>query len=138
MSFILDTDVLSALRRPDRNPQAFAWIRPIDPAALYLSVITLGEIRRGVEARRSVDPTSAGALELWLHQTEVEFADHILAVDRSVSDVWGRITTAERHHVADALIAATAIVNKLTVVTRNVRHFRKHPVRLLNPFEASP
>ena len=138
MTFILDTDVLSALRRPDRNRMAQAWLAQQSPTDVYLSVLTLGEIRRGVEKRLRVDPAAAAVIDAWLSQIKLFYRNRILPIDDAVSEMWGRITVTNPHNLSDALIAATALVRGFSVVTRNVAHFADRGVAIINPFEQAP
>ena len=134
MSFLIDTDVLSALRRPDRNASVRAWLEANADQEMFLSVITIGEIRRGIELKRSRDARGALALETWLDELKLAYRHHILAVDTEIAETWGRLTSAKPQHATDALIAATALVRELTVVTRNRRHFAGFPVPVIDPF----
>jgi predicted nucleic acid-binding protein len=99
----------------------------VEPEELYLSVITLGEIRRGIELHRSKDPKAAGALERWLLGLEAYYAERILPISAAVADRWGRLAPHQPLPVSDGLIAALGLEHKLTVVTRNVTN-------VLNPF----
>ena len=103
-------------------------------SALFLSVLVLGEIRQGIEQKRKRDAQSAHILELWLNGLETTFADRLLAIDSSVADAWGRLNALRPMPVADGLLAATALVHGLTLVTRNTDDFAKTRVSLLNPF----
>ncbi len=103
---------------------------------LYLSVVTVGELRRGVELiRHRGDKAQATRLESWLTRVLKEFGNHILAIDEEIGQVWGRLRVPRHEHALDKLIAATALIHDLTVVTRNVDDFVGTGVRLLNPFE---
>lgn len=133
MSYLIDTDVVSGLRRPEKNHVIRNWFEANADRELYISVITLGELRRGVEMRRGRDEAHAALLEVWLEELKSSYRNQILPVETAVADVWGRLTAAHNQHPADALIAATALVHGLTVVTRNVRHFTAFPVRVLSP-----
>lgn len=132
--FLVDTDVLSALRRGERHPAAARWLAAQRSSDLYLSVVTIGEIERGIERQRTRDPAFARALSDWLDRVLAWYRDRILQVDLPAAQRWGRLTAALGHESADLLIAATALEHGLTVVTRNVRHFEPTGVPLLNPF----
>ena len=107
--------------------------------ALYLSVVTIGELRRGVELiRHRGDEPQAVLLEHWMHTILREYEDQILAFDADAAQVWGRLRVPHPEHELDKQIAAIALVHDLTVVTRNVRHFRASGVKLLNPFGDQP
>ena len=134
VSFLIDTDVVSALRRPDKNPSVRKWLESNREQLIYLSVITIGELRRGIEMRRARELAAAALLEAWLEELKSTYDSHILPVGTSVAEAWGRLTATQRQNPADAMIAATALVHDLTVVTRNVRHFAGMSVRVLDPF----
>jgi toxin FitB len=107
-----------------------------DGAALYVSVVTIGELRQGVERiRHRGDAPQARRLERWLTQVTTQFADHILPLDEDVAQVWGRLRVPNPENPLDKQIAATALMHDLVVVTRSVAHFAPTGVRLLNPFE---
>jgi predicted nucleic acid-binding protein len=132
--FLLDTDILSALRRRDRHPEAVAWLETQRTVNLHLSVVTIGEIERGVAQQERRDPSFAGELARWLDLVLAWYGDRILMVDIPTARRWGRLSAALGHAGADLLIAATALEHGLTVVTRNVRHFEPTGVDVLNPF----
>ena len=132
--FLLDTDILSALRRRDRHPEAVAWLETQRTVNLHLSVVTIGEIERGVAQQERRDPSFAGELARWLDLVLAWYGDRILMVDIPTARRWGRLSAALGHAGADLLIAATALEHGLIVVTRNVRHFEPTGVEVLNPF----
>ncbi len=132
--FLLDTDVVSLLRRPDRHPAPARWLQAQRPADVFISVVTLAEMERGLAQQRRRDPAFAGDLAAWMDQTTVSFSDRIIGVDSAAARLWGRMSGDIGHFNVDLLIAATALVHGLTVVTRNVRHFEPTGVRVLNPF----
>ena len=131
--FLIDTDVLSALRKPERNPAIVRWIRAQRTADLHVSVVTVGEIERGVASQWRRDPAFARVLAAWLDTVISLYSERILPIDLSVARRWGRLSEAVGHEGADLLIAATAIENGLTVVTRNVRHFEPTGVPAVDP-----
>lgn len=131
--YLIDTDILSALRRPDRNAEIVGWISGQRAADLYLSVVTVGEIERGIARERQRNPGFADRLGAWLDNLVRLYADRILPVDTSVARRWGRLTREHRDDSADLLIAATALEHGLTVVTRDVRHFEPAGVAVLDP-----
>ena len=133
--FLLDTDVLSTLRRRERNPEAVRWLESQRTADLYLSVVTVGEIERGIAQQQRHDPSFAQELALWLDRVLAWYGDRILPVDAATARRWGQLSAALGHEGADLLIAATALEHGLTVVTRNARHFQPTGVPVLNPFE---
>jgi len=134
MAYLLDTCIISELRKPACNPGVAAWISGIEADEAYLSVITLGEIRRGIELHRAKDAKAAGALERWLLGLETHYAERILPIDAAVADQWGRLSLTQPLPVSDGLIAATGLEHKLTVVTRNVPGFQHSGVITFNPF----
>jgi len=134
MAYLLDTCIISELRRPRCNRGVADWMANIDPAEAFLSVITLGEIRRGIELLRSRDPRSSAALERWLLGLESHYAARILPITEAVADLWGRLSLNQPLPVSDGLIAATALERKLVLVTRNVADFQRSGVSILDPF----
>lgn len=134
MAYLLDTCVISELRRAECNPGVATWMSRIEPDEVFLSVITLGEIRRGIELHRSKDPKAAGALERWLLGLESHYGERILPISAAVADCWGRLSLHQPLPVSDGLIAATGLEYKLTVVTRNTADFLRSGVNTLNPF----
>lgn len=136
MNYLIDTNVISEIRKRDRcDPRVAAWYSSLDDEAIYLSVLVLGEIRRGIERVRPTDPAQARALEAWLNQVNRSFADRILPVDHAVADAWGRMSAARPLSTVDALLAATAKVNGMTLVTRNSADVRGLDISVLNPFD---
>jgi predicted nucleic acid-binding protein len=136
MSYLLDTCVLSELRKPRANPGVVAWMEGVQPDEVFLSVLTLGEIRRGIELRRGKDPAAARALERWLNGLEAHHSDRILPITTAIADRWGRLSLKQPLPVTDGLITATALEHKLTVVTRNTDAFLRSGVNILDPFAA--
>jgi hypothetical protein len=134
MSYLLDTCIISELRKAHCNPGVASWMTGIEPDEAFLSVITLGEIRKGIELLRPKDPKTAGALERWLVGLDSHYGERVLPVSAAVADRWGRISPAQPLPVSDGLIAATGLEHKLTVVTRNVSDFQRSGVGTLNPF----
>lgn len=136
MSYLIDTNVLSELRKRERcDANVAAWYASTRADELFLSVLVLGEIRRGAEKLRQRDPAQANSLERWLFLAIDQFANRIYHVDRWVAEEWGRIDARSRVSPIDGLLAATAKINRLTLVTRNVKHVARTGVRYLNPFE---
>ena len=132
--YILDTNVISAVRRPDRAPQVAAWLRSKPEDELFLSVITLGEIERGIQRERRRDPIFAGDLQAWLDRTVTLFSDRILPFSAVDAVIWGRLSAEIGHSGADLMIAATGLAHNATVVTGNADDFRPTGVAVENPF----
>ncbi len=132
--YLLDTDVLSALRRRERDPAVARWLEAQRTTDLYLSVVTVGEVERGIERQRRRDPAFAEALAAWLDRVLAWYGDRVLGVDLPTARRWGQLSGALGHEGADLLIAATALEHGLTVVTGNTRHFAPTGVAVLNPF----
>lgn len=135
MAFLLDTNVVSELRRGDvANAGVSRWFDGQSPRELFLSVLTVGEIRQGIEHLRVKDRPQAARLDRWVTGLVQFYEDRLVFVDGDIAEEWGRLRATTSVPVVDALIAATARVHDLTLVTRNVRDFSKTRVRLLNPF----
>ena len=132
--FLLDTDVLSALRRRERQPAVTRWLEAQQTLDLYLSVISVGEITRGIVQQERRNPAFARDLTVWLAQLLTWCGDQVLGIDLATARRWGRLSGSLGHDSADLMIAATALEHGLTVVTRNVRHFEPTGVQVLNPF----
>jgi len=137
VSFLLDTNAVSEIRR-GRDPNVRAWAGAVSDVELHLSVLTLGEIRTGIDRLRDRDRAQADVFATWLGELRTRFAERILPVDARVADQWGRLNAAASRPTVDSLIAATAHVHELTVVTRNTNDFADCGVPLLNPWEYAP
>ena len=134
--YLLDTNIVSELRKPRPHGGVLAWISAVEDAQLHLSVVTLGEIQAGIEITRGQDPAKAAEIEAWLEQVAASYA--VLPMDAAAFRVWARLMHRRSDTVVeDAMIAATALVHDLTVVTRNTRDFKPFGVRLLDPFKAA-
>jgi predicted nucleic acid-binding protein len=132
--FLLDTNIVSELRKPKPHGAVLAWIENVADADLYLSAVTLGEIQAGIEITRGQDPNKAAEIEAWANQVAATF--NVLPMDAATFRVWAKLMHKQSDTIyEDAMIAACAAVHKLTVVTRNVRDFASFGVPLLNPFE---
>lgn len=132
--FLLDTNIVSELRKPKPHRGAMAWVSAQGGTSLYLSAMTIAEIQRGVEMTREQDSEKAHQIEAWLEQ--LMFTGQVLAMDAAVCREWARLMHGRSDTlVEDAFIAATARVHRLVVVTRNVRDFKTLGVDTLNPFE---
>lgn len=132
---LLDTVALSELMKSRPNPRVLTWLSRQDPSAVFISVVTLGEIERGIERQRREDPVFARRLDSWRDGVIEEFGERVLPVTTEISLLWGRLGGQRGHLNIDLLIAATAIEHDLAVVTRNVRHFEGTGAKVLNPFD---
>jgi predicted nucleic acid-binding protein len=130
---ILDTNVIYELRRPERRPDVSSWIRRQREEDLFLSVVTVGEIERGIALKEAGDRTFAAELRLWLERTTSIFADRILPFGSAEARIWGRLSARLGHDGADLLIAATALSSGATVVTENVSDFEPTGVQVECP-----
>lgn len=136
--YLLDTVVLSELRKRRRNAHMVSWIGEVTQSDLFLSTVTIAEIELGIERQRSADPEFAADLASWLDATLRTYDERILPVTVAVARRWGRLAAKIGNRELDLAIAATALEHGLTVVTRNVSHFAATGVPILNPFEPAP
>ncbi|PST19626.1 VapC toxin family PIN domain ribonuclease [Rhizobium sp. JAB6] len=134
--YLVDTNVVSEIRRG--NSQAITWLRSVDPSTIYLSVITLGEIMRGIALKRKSDPRTATHLEEWLRKLRHDHRNRILPITDQIAVEWGRIAAQRPRGDADGIIAATAIVHDLIVVTRNIGDFDDTGALIVNPWDQAP
>jgi hypothetical protein len=134
--FLLDTVTLSELRRTRRNPSVVAWMERQRTTDLFLSVVSIGEIERGIARQRAADPSFADALAAWLDRVLALYGTQILPFDLQTARRWGTLSAALGNDSADLMIAATALEHGLAVVTRNVSDFEPAGVRVVNPFES--
>lgn len=136
MRYLIDTNVISEIRKGERaNRGVKSWVMANDAALWALSVVTIGEIRTGIEEKRGSDPAQARVLENWLLELIVETTERILPFSLQSADAWGRISAENSLPVADAMIAATALEHDLTLVTRNTADFKNTGLRILNPWK---
>jgi predicted nucleic acid-binding protein len=136
VSFLIDTNVLSEVRKGRRcDANVAAWFASVDDGSVYVSVLVLGEIRRGIEILLRRDAAQAIALQHWLHRVNADFSDRLLPVDRAVADEWGRLSAIRTVPIVDGLLAATAKVYGMTFVTRNIADLAGLGASVLNPFE---
>lgn len=134
MSYLLDTNVISEFSKRRPNPAITGFVTSLPPDETWLSVMSLGEIRRGVEIELARNPASAELIRQWLMATEEQFVDRLLPVTGEIAHRWGEISADRTRPVVDTLLAATALVHDLIVVTRNERDFANLGVRLINPW----
>ena len=132
--YILDTNVISAVRRPDRAPKVAAWLQGRAEQDLFLSVVTLGEIERGIRQQETRDPDFARDLRAWLDRTVLLFSDRLLPFEAEDARIWGRLSAEIGHSGADLMIAASALRHAATVVTGNTRDFAPTGIALEDPF----
>ena len=136
MRFLLDTNIVSELRKGARaNQGVVSWMVLQEANDLYLSVLVVGELRQGVERLRLRDPTQAERLDRWLRALHDDYSERLLPIDARVAELWGRLNAPTPISAIDGLLAATAIVHQLTLVTRNVKDVARTGVQLHNPFE---
>jgi len=132
--YLLDTNVVSELRKPRPHGGVLAWLRSVDDKDLFLSAVTVGEIQAGIELTREQDAAKAAEIEAWLEQVAMSYS--LLAMDAATFRVWARLMHRRSDTlIEDAMIAATASVHGLCVVTRNVSDFKPFGVSVLNPFK---
>ncbi len=134
MKFLLDTNVISAARRPDRSRKLAEWLRGQPEDSLYLSVISIGEIARGIALQEPKNPSFARDLRDWLTRTELLYQDRILPFTAADARIWGQLSAKIGHSGADLMIAATALSHGATVVTGNISDFTPTGVDLIDPF----
>ena len=136
--FLLDTNIISEARKAERaNSNVQQWLESVDDEVLFLSVLALGEIRRGIEQIRPRDAVQARALERWLAGLERTYRDRLLPITAQIAQRWGRLSAIRPISAVDGLMAATADVHELTLVTRNVDDVAHMGINVLNPFVAS-
>lgn len=131
--YLLDTNIVSELRKPRPQAVVISWLESVDDSDLHISVVTLGEIQAGIELTREQDAAKAAEIEAWADQ--IAAAYNVLPMDAATFRQWAKLMHRQSDTVyEDAMIAATALVHKLTVVTRNVGDFKRFGVPMLNPF----
>jgi hypothetical protein len=134
--YLLDTNVVSETRKSRPDAGVIAFLSAAGGEGLFLSVLTLGELRKGVVLKRRADPIAAIDLGVWVEGIETNFADRILPIDSATALLWGELSAGRSLPVVDMLIAATALNRDLTLVTRNVRDFESSGALLLDPWQA--
>jgi toxin FitB len=134
VSYLLDTNVLSEARKPAGDAHVRAWMASVRGSELYLSVLLVGENRQGIERLRRRDQPQAAVFEAWLATLRGDYADRILPVTTEIAEAWGRLNVPDPVPAIDGLLAATARVHGLTLVTRNTADVARTGVALLNPF----
>ena len=134
MSFLLDTNVVSEIRKQSPDAGVASWFASVPADRLFLSVLAVGEIRHGIERLARRDPAQAEIFERWLSQLVGGYGDRLIPITERIAQAWGRLNYPDPVPVVDGLMAATALVHDWTLVTRNVADVRSTGVRLLNPF----
>ena len=138
MTYLIDTNIISEVRKGARcDAHVSAWYASIADEDLFLSTLVLGEIRKGVELARPRDSAKVAALERWLRDVEAAFDGRVLGIDNAVSDQWGRMSAIRPVPAIDGLLAATALIHGLTLVTRNDRDVAGLGATVLNPFRVA-
>ncbi|MCX7365267.1 MAG: type II toxin-antitoxin system VapC family toxin [Alphaproteobacteria bacterium] len=137
MSFLLDTNVVSESRRPHPDGGVVGWVRAQAAHDIYISALTLGEIAQGVALRARRDLVASRSLVAWLATIRLEFDDRVLPITGEIAEAWGQLQAKRPLPVVDALLAATALVHELTLVTRNIRDFEGLSVPLENPWQSA-
>ena len=133
-AYLLDTNVLSETRRKKADQGVMAFLESVDSASLFLSVLTIGELRKGVAAKMRTDPATAKSLAAWVEGLEFGFADRILGIDAATARLWGDWSGDRPRPIVDTLLAATAVQHRLILVTRNRRDVHGLPVKTHNPW----
>jgi toxin FitB len=134
LSFLIDTNVVSELARKGAHGDVVAWVKSAGSTNLYLSVLTLGEIAKGAAKLERRNARAGRALYRWLEGLRLQYADRIIGIDAQIAETWGMLASKRSIPVIDALLAATALVRNLTLVTRNERDVADLGVRVLNPW----
>lgn len=136
MSFLLDTNILSELRKRQRcHPGVARWFAAIEDEEIYLSALVIGEIRKGIELIRRHNSVTAARLESWLQQVIQDYDERILPIDQTVAEEWGRMNVPNPLPTVDAWLAATAKVYDLVLATRNVSDIQATGINHVNPFD---
>jgi toxin FitB len=134
LQYLLDTNILSETRKKHANERVMSFLSAVEPSALFISVLSLGELRKGVALKIRSDADVAKRLGTWVDGLEFSFGERILAVDAAIARQWGELSAQRSRPVVDTLLAATALVHKLTLVTRNISDVHDLGVKLLDPW----
>jgi predicted nucleic acid-binding protein len=134
LSFLLDTNVISETRKRVPDANVMSWFRETDEKDLYLSVLTLGEMQKGIARRRAADPQLAASLEHWLSGIEELFADRLIPIDAAVAKAWGEFQAGGPLPVIDTLLAATAKIHDMSLITQNIKDVATTGVSIINPW----
>lgn len=134
MTFLVDTNVLSELRRPRPDKGVLRWYSSVQPSDLFISVLVVGELRRGVDSLARRDPAGAEPIEQWLTQLTTRFRERLAPITLEIAEQWGALNVPDPLPAIDGLLGATALVHGWTVVTRNARDLERTGAPTLNPF----
>lgn len=134
MSYLLDTNVLSEVRKRAPDPRVAAWFETAPSSELFISVLLIGEVRQGIGRLRTRDQPQAKVFERWLETLKRDFRDRIIPISANIAEAWGRLNTPTRLPVVDSLLAATALVHGLTLVTRDTTNVEPTGIPLLDPW----
>jgi len=134
MSYLLDTNVISEIRKRQPDPHVLAWWNTVESASLFISVLTIGEIRIGIERLRRKDGQQAATLDAWLAGLRASYADRIVAIDAAIADEWARLNVPDPLPVVDGLLGATAKARGWVLVTRDTAGLARSGVVVLNPW----
>lgn len=135
MKFLLDTNIISEIRKRDRcDARVARWVARTPVAEIGTSVVVLAEIRRGIELKRQRDPIQAAGLDRWFAQMRTGLGDRVLPIDEAIADIWARLNVPDRLPFIDGLLAATAKAHELILVTRNVADVARTGIQVLDPF----
>ena len=135
MRYLLDTNVLSELNKKIRNPKVLTWIEQVPTEFIYISCLSVGEIKKGIAKKAKTDIPTSLVLENWLEEILLSYENKILNIDLTVCKKWGELLIIDGTNDVDSQLAAQAIIYDMTLVTRNIKHFYKFGVKLINPFE---
>jgi hypothetical protein len=134
LEYLLDTNILSETRKKQADLRVISFLSNAEPSALYISVLTLGELRKGVALKKRSDPEAAKKIASWVDGLEYSFADRILGIDANTAKLWGELSAERARPVVDTLLAASAVVHDLTLVTRNAKDLEGIKLKLLDPW----
>lgn len=134
LAYLLDTNVLSETRKKRVDAGVLSFLQAAEASSLYVSVLTLGELRKGVAKKKLEDPEAARRLAEWVDGLEFSFADRMIGIDAAIARLWGNWSGDRPRAVVNTLLAATAVVHGLSLVTRNIHDVRDIPVKLLDPW----